>query len=196
MTAPAAASRGALPLADDCCAPLLREPLTQAQAADLAHVLKALADPTRLRLVSMVAAHVGGEACVCELTEPLGLTQPTISHHLKILVDAGIFSRDKRGVWAWYALRPAALQALAAILGGTAPPGVVTRALWPAATDDRTSSYRPAVLTLTSGARTTTRLYDAFARQHPIYHDTSRDLITLARLSADASCPAWIAKTR
>jgi ArsR family transcriptional regulator len=122
MTAPAAtASRAALPLADDCCAPLLREPLTQAQAADLARVLKALADPTRLRLVSMVAAHEGGEACVCELTEPLGLTQPTISHHLKILVDAGIFSRDKRGVWAWYALRPAALQALAAILGGTAP---------------------------------------------------------------------------
>jgi ArsR family transcriptional regulator len=111
MTAPATASRGALPLADDCCAPLLHEPLTQAQAADLARVLKALADPTRLRLVSMVAAHEGGEACVCELTEPLGLTQPTISHHLKILVDAGIFSRDKRGVWAWYALRPALREA-------------------------------------------------------------------------------------
>ena len=60
-------------------------------------------------------------ACVCELTEPLGLTQPTISHHLKILVDAGIFTRDKRGVWAYYALRPQALQVLAAILGDTAP---------------------------------------------------------------------------
>ncbi len=119
MTASAVASRAALPLADDCCTPLLREPLTQDQAVDLARVLKALADPTRLRLVSLVAAHDGGEACVCELTEPLGLTQPTISHHLKILVDAGIFSRDKRGVWAWYALRPAALPALAAILGGT-----------------------------------------------------------------------------
>jgi ArsR family transcriptional regulator, arsenate/arsenite/antimonite-responsive transcriptional repressor len=69
----------------------------------------------------MVAAHEGGEACVCELTEPLGLTQPTISHHLKILVDAGIFTRDKRGVWAWYALRPRALQDLAAIPGGTSP---------------------------------------------------------------------------
>jgi len=103
----------------DCCAPLLREPLTADQAADLARTLKALADPTRLRLVSMVAAHDGGEACVCELTEPLGLTQPTISHHLKILVDAGIFSRDKRGVWAYYALRPQALAALAAILDGT-----------------------------------------------------------------------------
>ena len=85
--------------------------------SDLAHLLKALADPTRLRLVSMVAAHEGGEACVCDLTEPLGLTQPTISHHLKILVDAGIFTRDKRGVWAYYALRPAALAALAEVLG-------------------------------------------------------------------------------
>ena len=105
MTA-AVITPGALPLAEDCCAPLLREPLTPGQAADLARILKALADPTRLRLVSMVAAHQGREACVCELTGPLGLTQPTISHHLKILVDAGIFSRDKRGVWAYYALRP------------------------------------------------------------------------------------------
>ena len=80
-----------------CCAPLLREPLTAGQATDLAHTLKALADPTRLRLVSLVAASQGREACVCDLTEPLGLTQPTISHHLKVLVDAGIFSRDKRG---------------------------------------------------------------------------------------------------
>lgn len=105
-------------MAGACCAPLLREPITASQAADLAHLLKALADPTRLRLVSMVAAHEGGEACVCDLTEPLGLTQPTISHHLKILVEAGIFSRDKRGVWAYYALRPAALRALADVLGG------------------------------------------------------------------------------
>jgi ArsR family transcriptional regulator, arsenate/arsenite/antimonite-responsive transcriptional repressor len=122
MTAPAATGDPpALPLAEDCCAPLLRAPLTADQATDLARTLKALADPTRLRLVSMVAGHDGGEACVCELTEPLGLTQPTISHHLKILVDAGIFSRDKRGVWAYYALRPAAFQALAAILGDTSP---------------------------------------------------------------------------
>jgi ArsR family transcriptional regulator len=96
--------RPALPLAEACCAPLLREPLTASQAAELGRLLKALADPTRLRLVSMVAAHDGGEACVCDLTEPLGLTQPTISHHLKILVEAGIFTRDKRGVWAYYAL--------------------------------------------------------------------------------------------
>jgi ArsR family transcriptional regulator, arsenate/arsenite/antimonite-responsive transcriptional repressor len=108
--------RHPLPLADECCTPLLRQPITASQAADLARLIKALADPTRLRLVSMVAAHEGGEACVCELTEPLGLTQPTISHHLKILVDAGIFTRDKRGVWAYYALVPSALDALAAVL--------------------------------------------------------------------------------
>ena len=103
-------------LADQCCAPLLREPITADQAAGLARTLKALADPTRLRLVSMVAAHQGGEACVCDLTEPLGLTQPTVSHHLKILVEAGIFTRDKRGVWAYYALVPAAMAALASVL--------------------------------------------------------------------------------
>jgi ArsR family transcriptional regulator, arsenate/arsenite/antimonite-responsive transcriptional repressor len=108
-----------LPLAECCCTPLLREPITPSRAADLARLLKALADPTRLQLVSMVAAHEGGEACVCELTEPLGLTQPTISHHLKILVDAGICTRDKRGVWAYYALVPAALDALSAVLSTT-----------------------------------------------------------------------------
>jgi ArsR family transcriptional regulator, arsenate/arsenite/antimonite-responsive transcriptional repressor len=104
---------------DVCCAPLLREPLSPEQAADLARILKALADPTRLRLVSMVAAHEGREACVCDLTEPLGLTQPTISHHLKVLVEAGILSRDKRGVWAYYALVPDTLEALGAVLGDT-----------------------------------------------------------------------------
>ena len=110
-------TRPALPLAEQaCCTTLLHEPITAGQAADLAHKLKALADPTRLRLVSMVAAHEGGEACVCDLTEPLGLTQPTISHHLKILVEAGIFTRDKRGVWAYYALVPSALDALAGVL--------------------------------------------------------------------------------
>jgi ArsR family transcriptional regulator, arsenate/arsenite/antimonite-responsive transcriptional repressor len=103
-------------IAEACCTPLLREPISPDQATELARLLKALADPTRLRLVSMVAAHDGGEACVCDLTEPLGLTQPTISHHLKVLVAAGIFTRDKRGVWAYYALVPAALNALAAIL--------------------------------------------------------------------------------
>jgi len=118
-TCTVAGTRPALPLADACCTPLLREPITASQAADLARLLKALADPTRLRLVSMVAAHDGGEACVCDLTEPLGLTQPTISHHLKILVEAGIFTRDKRGVWAYYALVPSAMDALSAVLRTT-----------------------------------------------------------------------------
>lgn len=116
VTATPAVARPLLPLAEDRCTPLLREPITARQAADLARLLKALAEPTRLRLVSLVAAHEGGEACVCELTEPLGLTQPTISHHLKILVDAGIFTRDKRGVWAYYALVPSAMNALSAVL--------------------------------------------------------------------------------
>ncbi len=107
---------------------LLREPITASQAVDPVRLLKALADPTRLRLVSLVAASEGGESCVCDLTEPLGLTQPTISHHLKILVEAGIFARDKilveagifardkRGIWAYYALVPSALSALSAVL--------------------------------------------------------------------------------
>jgi ArsR family transcriptional regulator len=106
-------------LAGACCTPLTREPIGVEQAAELARLLKALADPTRLRLVSMVAAHEGGEACVCDLTEPLGLTQPTVSHHLKILVDAGLFTREKRSVWSYYALVPAALDALSAVLSST-----------------------------------------------------------------------------
>lgn len=107
---------GPPPEGGGCCTSLVREHLSASQAADLAHVLKALAEPTRLRLVSMVAAHHDGKACVCELTEPLGLTQPTISHHLKILVDAGILTRSQRGKWAYYAIVPQALDTLAAIL--------------------------------------------------------------------------------
>lgn len=106
-----------LPVIDvDCCVPLTREPITPDAAALLAHTLKAIADPARLRLLSMIAAHDGGEACVCDLTEPLGLSQPTVSHHLKILVDAGLLTRDKRGVWAYYTLIPGALDSLAAAL--------------------------------------------------------------------------------
>lgn len=106
------------PQAPSCASPTAPdgEPLTASQAADLARALKAIADPVRLRLISMVAACDGGEACVCDLTAPLGLTQPTVSHHLKVLVDAGIFTRDKRGVWAYYALVPGALEDLSALL--------------------------------------------------------------------------------
>jgi ArsR family transcriptional regulator len=103
-----------------CCAPLTREPLSAETAASLARTLKAVADPARLRLLSLVAAHEGGEACVCDLVEPLGLSQPTVSHHLKVLVDAGLLTRDKRGVWAYFALVPEALDALAAVLAAPA----------------------------------------------------------------------------
>jgi len=120
-------TRTDLPLIEEaCCAPLTREPLTAAAAAVLAQRLKAIADPTRLRLLSMVAAHEGAEACVCDLTEPLGLTQPTVSHHLKVLVDAGLLTRDKRGVWAYFALVPGALDSLAAILTSQVPAEAAT----------------------------------------------------------------------
>lgn len=113
------------PAADPaCCAPLTREPLTAEAAATLARTLKALADPARLRLLSLVASHEGGEACVCDLTEPLGLSQPTVSHHLKVLVDAGLLTREKRGVWAFYAVVTEAMNAVAAVL--TAPSGHTT----------------------------------------------------------------------
>ena len=107
-----------LPLTDvtACCAPLTHEPISAANAEDLALSLKAISDPARLRLISMVAAHEDSEACVCDLTEPLGLSQGTVSHHLRILVDAGIFTRDKRGTWAYYRLVPGALDSIAALL--------------------------------------------------------------------------------
>ena len=103
-----------LPLTDvsACSPPLVRTPLDAAQATPLALRFKALGDPGRLRLLSLIAAHESGEACVCDLTGPLGLSQPTVSHHLKVLADAGLVTRDKRGVWAYYALVPAALEAL------------------------------------------------------------------------------------
>ncbi len=90
--------------------------MTAEAAEQLARSLKAIADPARLRLLSIVAAHEGGEACVCDLVDPLELSQPTVSHHLKILVDAGLLHRDKRGVWAYYSLVPGALQAVAELL--------------------------------------------------------------------------------
>jgi len=106
-----------------CCAPLLREPMGAVPAERLAQALKALADPARLRLISLVAASAGKEACVCDLVEPVGLSQPTVSHHLKVLVDAGLLTREKRGVWSYYAVVPGALAGLAALLDET---GAVT----------------------------------------------------------------------
>jgi ArsR family transcriptional regulator len=96
-----------------CCSPVTADILTNGAADQLAHTLKALADPTRLRLLSMVAAHESGEACVCELIDPLGLSQGTVSHHVKVLVEAGFLTREQRGKWAYYAVVPGALEALA-----------------------------------------------------------------------------------
>ncbi len=99
-----------------CCSPVIAEAMDADAAKQLATRFKAVGDPTRLRLLSLVAAHRDHEACVCDLTEPVGLSQPTVSHHLKILVDAGLLSRTKRGVWSYYALVPGALDALADVL--------------------------------------------------------------------------------
>jgi ArsR family transcriptional regulator len=99
-----------------CCAPITRQAMPAEQAEVMARTMKALADPARLRLLSMVAAHEDDEACVCDLTEPLGLSQPTVSHHLKILVDAGFLTRSKRATWAYYRLVPGALDQIAALL--------------------------------------------------------------------------------
>ena len=100
-----------------CCTPLVsasRSPLTEAE--QLATTMKALADPTRLRLLSIVAASEGSEACVCDLIEPVGLSQPTVSHHLKVLTAAGFLTRSKRGTWAYFKLVPGALDRVSQLL--------------------------------------------------------------------------------
>lgn len=102
-----------------CCAPLAAQPISQDQAEQVAPLLKALADPVRLRLMSLVASHPGGEACVCDLNGAFDLSQPTISHHLKVLHEAGLMDRDKRGVWVYYRARTQALAGLGAIIGYT-----------------------------------------------------------------------------
>jgi ArsR family transcriptional regulator len=100
-----------------CCPPLSREPLSREQAEQVAPLMKALADPVRLRLLSLVASHPGGEACVCDLNDAFDLSQPTISHHLKVLYDSGLLDREKRGVWVYYRARPGALASLGALIG-------------------------------------------------------------------------------
>jgi ArsR family transcriptional regulator len=105
-----------LPLLDDfaaCCSPVTKGVLDVDQAERLAAIFKALSDPTRVRLLSMIAAHEHGEACVCDLTEPVGLSQPTVSHHLKQLVLAGLITREQRGKWAYYRVVDSALGTLA-----------------------------------------------------------------------------------
>ncbi|GAA5229797.1 ArsR/SmtB family transcription factor [Arthrobacter cryoconiti] len=99
-----------------CCEPSGRPVLSAVDAQDKARILKALSDPNRLRLLSIVKAGDTGGSCVCDLTEPLDLGQPTVSHHLKILVDAGLLEREKRGTWAYYSLVPGALETASASL--------------------------------------------------------------------------------
>jgi ArsR family transcriptional regulator, arsenate/arsenite/antimonite-responsive transcriptional repressor len=100
-----------------CCSPLAAGPLTAGQAEQIAPLLKALADPVRLRLMSLVASREGGEACVCDLNDAFDLSQSTISHHLKVLHDAGLLDREKRGVWVYYRARTGALASLGALIG-------------------------------------------------------------------------------
>jgi ArsR family transcriptional regulator len=99
-----------------CCPPVLWSALDEADADRLAGALRVVADPARLRLLSMIAARPGAESCVCELTEPLGLSQPTVSHHLRVLHEAGVLDREKRGRWVFYRLNPEPLRLLRSAL--------------------------------------------------------------------------------
>ena len=96
----------------------MTEPISVEAAERVVPLLKALADPVRLRLLSLVASHAGGEACVCDLTDAFDLSQPTISHHLKVLHETGLLDRSKRGVWVYYQVREEALADLAVLIGG------------------------------------------------------------------------------
>lgn len=107
---------------DACCEPLLEAALTETEASELAAVFKALADPARLRLFSMIANIPAGEACACELVEPLGRSQPTVSHHLSVLTEAGLLSRQQRGRWVYYASVPGRLEMLRTVLSPARPP--------------------------------------------------------------------------
>jgi ArsR family transcriptional regulator len=112
-----AASTASLPLLDDplagCCSPVTGGVLSLDAAERLARTFKALGDPARVRLLSLIAADAEGEACVCDLTDPVGLSQSTVSHHLKQLVEAGLLTREQRGKWAYYRVVQTALDAVA-----------------------------------------------------------------------------------
>jgi ArsR family transcriptional regulator len=99
-----------------CCPPVLHARLGRTAAAELATAFKAIADPARLQLLSFIAAQPSGEACVCYLMKPLALAQPTVSHHLKVLHDAGLLARERRGTWIYYRIVPARLAELRAAL--------------------------------------------------------------------------------
>ncbi len=100
---------------EECCESVLDAPLSESEAETLASTLRVLADPARLRLLSFIAAQPGMEACVCNLTEPVGLSQPTVSHHLRLLNEAGILDRAQRGRWVYYSIREGALDRVASV---------------------------------------------------------------------------------
>jgi len=112
-------SNQASAVADPCCSPLVREPLTRDSAGDLAGMFKALGDPVRLLLLSRVASREDGEACVCDLSVGLDLGQPTISHHLRVLREAGLLQCERRGTWVYYQVVASELTRLSAVLGST-----------------------------------------------------------------------------
>jgi ArsR family transcriptional regulator len=116
-----------------CCSPLVREPLGESDAKSLAGIFKALSDPVRLRLLSLIASHDGGEACVCDLTGEFDVSQPTISHHLRVLREAGLIDSERRGTWVYYWVLPDALTRLSALLQ-TAPAATAATTAIPTAT--------------------------------------------------------------
>jgi ArsR family transcriptional regulator len=99
-----------------CCDPGISAPMSRVDAEALAHLLKAVSDPTRLQLLSIIRSSPEGQACVCDLTEPIGLSQPTVSHHLRVLTDAGILTREQRGTWAWFSINQDRLQQIVSAL--------------------------------------------------------------------------------
>ncbi len=109
--------------AEDRCPSDLATPLDEGEAKELARGFAALADPARLRLFSLIAVQPGGEVCACALVEPLGRSQPTVSHHLRVLYEAGLVDRERRGSWVWYWAVPARLEALTAAIGSVAGDG-------------------------------------------------------------------------
>jgi ArsR family transcriptional regulator len=102
--------------ADACCTPIRREVLDEAEATELAEAFKALSDPVRLRLLNLIATSEGGQACVCDLTGPVERSQPTVSHHLKVLRDAGLVASERRGTWVWYSVNARRLDDLRRVL--------------------------------------------------------------------------------
>ena len=113
-------NQGLLPVIQDggneCCAPLAREPLSPGGAGELAPLFKALADPVRLRLLSLIACHDGGESCVCDLLDAFDMTAPSVSYHLKVLREAGLVTSERRGTWVYYRAVPEAMARMSAVL--------------------------------------------------------------------------------